>query len=63
MDKLRDIALKIDKKLTHPEEIIVESNTVPDVYLVNNGQVAFTLNRIGYKCHGKEVQSLKAEAR
>lgn len=57
LSKLREISMKIEKKLTHPEEIVIQFNTVPDILIANNGRIALTMNRVGSSTHGKEIQA------
>lgn len=51
--------MKIEKKLTHPEEILIPYNTVPDIYIANNGKIVLSMNQIDSKNHGKKIQSFK----
>jgi hypothetical protein len=56
-----ELAFKVERKLTHPEEIIINFKKVPDIIIANGGAISLHANSLGYRIHGKKMQTIPIE--
>ena len=59
---LSELAILINRKLSHPEEILMSHGKVPELVIVSNGQVSFNMHCPGRKSHGKEIERKKVSS-
>ena len=58
---LQELSIFVERKLAHPEEVILGFNKVPNIVIVQGGEISLNAHRNGYKLHGKPMQSVKLE--
>ena len=56
---LSELATLINRKLSHPEEILMSYGKTPSLMIVSNGQISLNMHRPGKKSHGKEIERKK----
>ena len=59
---IREIASKIERKLAHPEEILLTYGNVPDIAILTKGEVSLNMHRPGHKSNGRKFQKMSTEA-
>ena len=56
---LNEISTIVEKKLAHPEQIIINTKKIPDILIAQGGEISLCCNVPGYKIHGKSMQTIK----
>ena len=56
---LQEISTIVERKLAHPEQILINKNKIPEILIAQGGQMSLCANLPGSKIHGKSMQKLK----
>ena len=56
---LQELAVTIERRLAHPEEIILNFKKIPNIVIISGGQISLNPNCLGYRIHGKSMQKIK----